>query len=289
MIIMQKPFPHELTYETLRDMSSGVYPEMIRYTIDSSKSYFLYTEHRHFDHELICVTAGTYKAKLNGMKLELDTGDILIICPGDRHLDAVHEGLRYHAINFILHSDLFIDKTIRLFREDIEPAQQIVRSFSASLICDFKAIASEIKAPASLPKMVSSQLHAIFWRIVKQIPIERLSKEMIMEVSGNSFSDQLNRVISKNLYASALSVRNLATLMGMSPAKLTGLCAEHLNNSPAKLVLEARISTAKRLLYETDMSIKEISSLLNFSDQFTFSRAFKRRTGVSPREHRKQH
>jgi AraC-like DNA-binding protein len=285
---MQQPLPHTLIYTSLCDLNTGVYPEIKRYAIDSSKSYYLFVEHFHSEHELIYVSKGTYRAKLNGVDIELNTGDILIVCPGDYHLDAVYEGLEFHAINFHLRSNLFSNKTIRLFKENIGSKQQIIPFFSDLLKNTFHVISSEIRNLDPLPKMISSQLHAIFWRIVKQISLEHLSKQMIIEVSGNSFSVQLNRVISENLYVPSLSVHKLSSLMNMSPAKLTKLCAEHLNNSPAKLILEVKLNVAKYLLARRDMNIKEISNFLCFSDQFSFSRTFKRRTGLSPREFRKK-
>ncbi len=285
---MQKDFPHELCYTALRDVKSELYPEFQRYTIDSSQSYFLYVEHRHPDHELIYVTQGKYKATLNGRELELEPGDALIICPGDNHLDAVHVGLKYHAVNFVLCSELNIGVSTRLLKAGITAGQQIIKLPPEPFVSLFKDISTEIQSSSPAPKYISSQLSAIFWLLVKHIPDDSLSDQMFQEVAGNSFSSQLNRVISANIFTSNLNVRDLASMLGMSPAKLTGLCSGHLNNSPAKIVLDARISTARRLLSETDMNIKEISNLLHFSDQFTFSRAFKRKTGLAPRDFRKQ-
>jgi uncharacterized protein YjlB len=124
---MQKDFPHELCYTALRDVKSELQPEFQRYTIDSSQSYFLYVEHRHPDHELIYVTQGKYRATLNGRELELEPGDALIICPGDIHLDAVHVGLKYHAVNFVLCSELNIGVSARLLKAGIAAGQQIIK------------------------------------------------------------------------------------------------------------------------------------------------------------------
>lgn len=283
---MKKSLPQELYYNIRNNVNSCVRPEMTAYSIESSKSYFLYAEHFHSEHELILVADGIYKAKLNGQELCLVPGEILIICPGDYHIDAVHSKLRFHAVKFDLYSDLFADKTIRLFRSNINASEQIVRPLT-DLRPDFNAVEDEVKTSLPLPQIIRSRLDLIFWRIVRQIPEERLSKPMSLELSGNSFATKLNCTIYENIHSSSLTVGLLASLMGMSPSKLTNLCSRTLNSSPARLVVEVKINVAKRLLLETDMSVKEISGMLNFSDQFVFSRAFKRCGGKSPREYRK--
>ena len=48
-----------------------------------------------------------------------------------------------------------------------------------------------------------------------------------------------------------------------------------------------RIEQAKELLCQTELSIKNISIDVGFSDEFYFSRLFKKSVGVSPQHYRK--
>lgn len=58
--------------------------------------------------------------------------------------------------------------------------------------------------------------------------------------------------------------------------------------SPGQYRLELRLAKAKELLYSTNMSIAEISSMLHFECIGQFSTFFKKRTGIPPHEFRKQ-
>ena len=58
--------------------------------------------------------------------------------------------------------------------------------------------------------------------------------------------------------------------------------------SPGQYRLELRLTKAKELLYSTNMSIAEISSMLHFECIGQFSTFFKKRTGIPPHEFRKQ-
>ena len=52
--------------------------------------------------------------------------------------------------------------------------------------------------------------------------------------------------------------------------------------SPYEYLINYRITNAKRLLKETEMSISEICNCVGFSDTNNFIRSFKRITGTTP-------
>ncbi len=80
-------------------------------------------------------------------------------------------------------------------------------------------------------------------------------------------------------YASALSVR--AGTLNKAVRRISG-------KSAGALILERLILEAKRLLHHSTRTQKEIAYELNFEDPSYFSRIFKRKTGYSPSEFRKQ-
>jgi AraC-like DNA-binding protein len=55
-----------------------------------------------------------------------------------------------------------------------------------------------------------------------------------------------------------------------------------------EMVTQMRMHQAQELLTNTDNLVKSIAYLLGYSDSFSFSAAFKRYTGYSPREFRKR-
>lgn len=59
--------------------------------------------------------------------------------------------------------------------------------------------------------------------------------------------------------------------------------------SPTTYQLNHRINYSKTLLLDTQKSINEIALLCNFSDAFSYSKAFKHRCGLSPNLFRKNH
>ena len=58
--------------------------------------------------------------------------------------------------------------------------------------------------------------------------------------------------------------------------------------SPINYVIQKRIEEAQQLLKNDDYTLSSISRILGFSSPSYFSQTFKRLTGISPNEYRKQ-
>ena len=82
----------------------------------------------------------------------------------------------------------------------------------------------------------------------------------------------------------APSKQAVARQLGMSPRNLQ----RHLSKegtSYKSLLNDARVDLARRYVREARLSVTEIAFVLGFADTSTFSRAFKRWTGMSPRQY----
>jgi len=60
----------------------------------------------------------------------------------------------------------------------------------------------------------------------------------------------------------------------------------HLDRSPMDWVLQARIDRASSMLASTHLGIAEIARANGIDDPYYFSRVFKARTGLAPRDWR---
>ena len=78
------------------------------------------------------------------------------------------------------------------------------------------------------------------------------------------------------------TVSDYAKSLNLTNEKLVEICQESYGQGPKALILEKKITEAKRLLYFTDKTISEIAYDLGFDDNSYFSRLFKLKTGISP-------
>ncbi len=84
------------------------------------------------------------------------------------------------------------------------------------------------------------------------------------------------------------SVAEYADLMNKPAKSLTNLFANHINKSPLQIIQDRIILEARRMLLYSERSIKETAFELGFEDIQSFSRFFKNKQGVSPKEFREK-
>ena len=79
-----------------------------------------------------------------------------------------------------------------------------------------------------------------------------------------------------------------AEMLHISLKALGKLTKKHLGKTPGDLVTERVLIEAKRLLYLSEKSVKEIAFDLGFEDQHYFSRFFKKNASISAEEYRRK-
>jgi AraC family transcriptional regulator, arabinose operon regulatory protein len=86
--------------------------------------------------------------------------------------------------------------------------------------------------------------------------------------------------------AGPLTLRDLTRFDGRGASTLTRLFRRHLGRSPMDWVLQTRLDRASSMLASTHLGIAEIARANGIDDPYYFSRVFKSRTGLAPREWR---
>lgn len=102
-----------------------------------------------------------------------------------------------------------------------------------------------------------------------------------------SFSQKIRRQINLALEGGSLSIDSIASQFGISPRTLQRKLKQNMGLTFRELADEARTQVAQRYLRNSTLSLLQISDILGYSELAAFSRAFKRNTGVSPKNWRK--
>lgn len=87
-------------------------------------------------------------------------------------------------------------------------------------------------------------------------------------------------------YKTKHTVAEYADLMNKPAKSLTNLFAIHIKKSPLQIIQDRIFLEARRILINSEKSIKETAYELGFEDIQSFSRFFKNKQGVSPKEFR---
>lgn len=83
------------------------------------------------------------------------------------------------------------------------------------------------------------------------------------------------------------SVTEMAQKMQCSEQYLRRLFLRYTRKTPKEYYLDARLDLAHSLLRQEGQSVGKVADMLNFYDSFHFSKAFKRKYGLSPSELKK--
>ena len=102
-----------------------------------------------------------------------------------------------------------------------------------------------------------------------------------------SISETVEHILPTVLGMSKSGLKDIADILEMNPKKLQRLLADE-GNTYSEIVDKVSKSMAKRFLYESDVAISHIASILDYSSSEAFNTACKRWFGMSPSDYRRK-
>ena len=126
-------------------------------------------------------------------------------------------------------------------------------------------------------------LSEIWLLICKNIsmPLER--KKSVTEVRMQIFLNYIQQHYSEDL-----SLADLAKSANVSKSECLRCFKQSMGTTPYKYLMEYRMSQAAVLLKRTDDTIESIANKVGFGQASNFGKFFREKTGLSPKEYRKQ-
>lgn len=112
----------------------------------------------------------------------------------------------------------------------------------------------------------------------------RSLQEPRYEVHPLQIVERAKQAIHDN-YEGALDMDRLARSLGASPNVFYRSFREHTGLSPLKYLTAARLEASLRLLADPDMSVAEAAHSVGYSDEYYFSRLFKKQMRLTPTEY----
>ena len=98
---------------------------------------------------------------------------------------------------------------------------------------------------------------------------------------------QVRRYLEDN-YMFDISLDSVGEILHISPAYLSAQFKKYQKMNFLDCLTELRINAAKKLLADPLRSTAEVASMVGYDDSSYFARAFKKRTGMTPTQYRRQ-
>jgi AraC family transcriptional activator of pobA len=239
--------------------------------------------HRHAYHELIWVREGSGRHLIDGEPVEFGPRTLTLIAKGQVHQFQQAESVRAVVARF--EDDWLAVSRRWLFAGQACTALRVPEAEAAPFDALLEALRVEVERPPG-PESAELRRHllsaALLWA-------QRWREGQLEEVGASGTDVQLYQQFQELLerdLAMSHEAGHYASELGVTTGTLSRLLMKLTGRTTKQLILDRVILEAVRLLRFSDLSVKEIAARLGFSDQFAFSKAFKRQRGVAPLDFR---
>lgn len=248
---------------------------------------------RHNYYSLIWITQGSGKVKADFNEYDFTSNHLFAFSPYQPFM-FIPDNLHGIAIHF--HPDFFcIHKHHEeiacngvLFNNIYEPPFIDIDENSAEI---FRAVLSQIKTEIQNPALAQHELLVSYLKIIL-INCSRLKteqqpkvKKAVAGLKEPFILQNLRQSIEKN-FRNRYSASDYANQLNISVKALAKVTKAYFNKTITEVISERIIIEAKRELYLSNKTIKEIAYELGYADEYYFSRFFKVNTDVSPQMYR---
>lgn len=251
----------------------------------------LHVPHRHSFYHIVLFTKGAGSHSIDFEQFNVVPGQIYFMKPGQVHSWSFEGETDGYVINFSDHLlDNFLSNGRYLeqfsFLQGI--AEECVINPDPETFEELKAIIEKSVAEVHNPGLQTHDLVKAY--LIELFITTHRSISRHMPVSAKPQNQVLLynfRKLVDTHYAEKRLPKDYAALLYITPNHLNALCKDLLGKSAGELIRDRILLEAKRLLINADVSISEIASTLDFTDNSHFTRLFKKHTGLTPEEFRR--
>lgn len=256
--------------EPIHIESIGItYPNPNYYIYRESSEYFIF--------EYIISGKGYIEA--NGTTYEVHAGDVYCLEPGGRHTYYADKKDPYQKIWINVFSDLLGD----VFKK-LHISGKIV--FTNSEYCRryFDELLTLRKVSGNSSAICYSALSVLLQLMCTLADTARRQNQQI-DIPNTSIA--IKNILDQNIYDN-ITIEEIALTFNYDKAHIIREFERYYHQTPYQYLLSQKMTIAKQLLSRTSVPVTNISEQLGFKSVFYFSRIFKKKTGMSPSDFRKQ-
>jgi len=262
---------------------------------------FSFEDNGFFDHiqrqnyfSLIWVQEGSGKAKADFAEYDFEAGSLFAFAPYQPYMFIADKNINGVAIYF--HPEFFC-----IFKHQAEIAcngvlynnvyQPPFVKVDATSAATLQMVCDQIKTEMQNAALAQYELLVSYLKIFL-ITASRLKTQQQPMAAAEAkdhkepfILQKLKDAIEEN-FKTKHTASDYADLLYISPKALAKITKTHFNKTLSSLINERIIIEAKRELYLTNKTVKEIAYELGYEDEFYFSRFFKVNAEVSPQLYR---
>ena len=229
-------------------------------------------------HTIWSIHKGVVHIVMDGKEYTVRPGEAILFCPGDVYTAWSEDGCEFVYLIYKLELGFTADSTSCL------GISGIVKGPLTSAAC--LEFARDYKVTASDPRRAGLYCYAVFLKFFASLLSAVREGECLFLKKRDTptHSTDMHKAI---LYMSehstrGVTVKEVAAKFGIAEKHFITRFKAITGVSPKKYLTECRMRRAWELLREEKMSVGEVAAALGYSDQYSFSKAFKKHYGEPP-------
>lgn len=163
---------------------------------------------------------------------------------------------------------------------EVEPAQ------AAQIVCFLEKMDEINESETSFKKQILQSLLTAFLYSCKAL-FEKQKQTAVSQPRSLTITNQFLQLINK-FYLERRQTEQYAELLGLTANYLSELIKETTGKTVRQHIVQRVLTEAKNLLFYTDLDVAEISDALQFDEPTNFGKFFKKYTGATPLQFRKE-
>lgn len=267
------------------------YPIYMRQGLLSSYPNYAAPVHWHDDIELIAVLSGEMQYNVNGEVIVLKENEGIIVNARQLHFGFSEKRKECDFICILLHP-LMLCTTSAYERDFVLPVLHNRNAAFVKLIKEIvwqKEILEDIEHMYSVKdeKSAPIKVQTLFLNIWVRL-YENITHENHPEIQNTDLYILKNMIgfIQQN-YAVKISLADIAASGAVGQSKCCKLFAKYIGQTPNMYLTQYRLDKSTGLLKNTDMTVTEIAHAVGFNGSSYYAEAFRKWSGISPSEYRK--
>ncbi len=241
--------------------------------------------------ELSFITSGSVDYLIENEKYTLKKGQVLISNPGIYHKELFDSNTNCRELHIgLTNLDLF--STTKKNYIDVGNKNILTLSrYKDNILKNCLEIVEEQRnynqtSPFMLKSLVMKLLVLLHRELNEEVPNIDCHEFSFKSREKKALVEGITNYLILN-YIEDISLYTLSKNMYLSPVYISKIFKEIMGDSPINYLIQIRLSKAKDLLKDSNLSIKTIAKMVGYNDPYYFSKLYKKYYGVSPNKERK--
>lgn len=239
--------------------------------------------------ELTIVNKGETTVTVDGERATVKAGEIFLSFPEETHemISKNDSPFEFDFFSFYTKDEEFSAEFDRIRREYKNPKNRIFTSETIkSLVINLMGEYLDNDLPLS-DRIVGGILEQILIYIIRSFSEKGKDQKYVNVSNHDIFCYHVMDYIDNNIYGIS-DLKSLEKVFNYNYSYISDLFSATTGQTLSNYFKNKRMTIAKSLLKENKLSVEEIAEKLNYSSVFSFSKAFKEKFGVSPKNYYKQ-